>query len=80
MRKISQQSARRYKKELEALQQQYASQRTHWVRDYPGGQHVGTLNVAHDWFYGALEMARKLGHPIVVVPKENKELRFYVVQ
>ena len=77
--KISQREARRLKKRVEELERIREQERERWVRDYPGGVHMGSLPREKDWLWGSLNAAQLLGHPIVVTTQENGELRFYAV-
>lgn len=78
--KISQREARRLKNRVVELEQLQAQQRSIWVRDYPRGVHLGSLNLDRDWFMGRIEAARMLGHPIVAIQNEaGTQIRFYAV-
>ena len=76
--KISQREARRLRKRVDELETQRRQERSSWARDYPGGQHLGSLTLKADWFRGRLEAAQLLKHPIVV-RQSGAECMFYAL-
>ncbi len=77
--KISQREARRLQKRIIELEAVIDQQRGSWNNEWPGGVHVDTVKV-NDIEYGIANTARKLGHAVVVVPREaqNKTHEFLV--
>ena len=78
MKTISQTEARRLRKRVVELERTLSLQRCSWVREYPGGIHLGTITRVRDWLNGRIEGARLLKHAVVVVDEENK-LKFYAI-
>ena len=77
--KISQREARRLKKRVEELEQQRRQERMACTRNYPGGQHLGSLTLGADLFRGRLEGAQLLQHPLVVV-LDGAQCKFYALK
>lgn len=73
-KRISQREAMRLKKLVKELES-----RLHGLQsDYPNGTFVAQIEVPA-WTHGALTMARRLGHSIVVVEKDKLTVVFRAI-
>ena len=78
--KISQREARRLAKRVAALEGMIARQRSRWLPEYPGGVHIGNINMAErGWLLGRIEGARMLQHAVVVTSNDTNELMLYAL-
>lgn len=73
MAKISQREARNLKKRVAELEAKFRDQLNNWSGEWPGGAHIGTIEVTAAHFNIA-KTARALGHAVVVVPVEFPKL------
>lgn len=70
---ISQREAHRLQKRVSELQDIVERQRRHWVKDYPGGVHLGTIAMEErGYLVGRIEAARMLGHAVVLTSQNTK--------
>lgn len=76
MPKISQREARRLQKRVAQLESELSNQRHVWACDWPGGVHIASQDSVNGTA-GIVRTARKLGHAVVVVARDNGELLFY---
>jgi hypothetical protein len=53
-------------------------ERAAYGRAYPGGTHLGDWKIEQDWFWGTLNAAQILKHPLVV-KVEGAALKFYAL-
>jgi len=75
--KISQREARRLRKRVIELEQQFWRMRNRWATDFgPGWVNIETLTLS-DASYAKLSTARKLDHAVVVVMGDNNRALFY---
>ena len=77
--KISQREAARLKRRVLELLEQEGRRRQAWVRDYPGGTHLGTISMERGYLVGRIEAARMLGHAVVVTEQNDGQLRLYAL-
>lgn len=64
---------------MEQLEATLCQQRNAWSSDWPGGVNITTLSVP-DTAYTAIEVARKLGHAVVVVADPQQRIRFMAIK
>lgn len=78
--KISQREARRLKKRVAELEALREKERSSWVREYPGGVHLGSWTPA-EWLFASIKTARRLGFPVVVATHDTENnIHFYVAK
>lgn len=78
-KKISQNEARRLRKEHAALQRQRAQERSQWSREFVGGIHIATMHLARESKQGGkLELASQLGKALVA-KFEGDQVRIFAV-
>lgn len=75
---ISQREARRLRKRVEALQREIDTRRNAWASEYPGGVHLGTVELGDGSLKGAVYAARLLKHAVVVT-LDGTRARFYAL-
>lgn len=77
--KISQREAHRMRKELGALYERDAARERHWSSDWPGGIHIATSRPDSE-VQAAITTARKLGHAVIAVIRNDGECLYYASQ
>jgi len=77
--KISQREARRLRKRVDELEEVIRKQHMNWVRDWPGGVHIGTIDCTHKDYDTKVGVARKLGHAVVVTGHKSDALEMFAL-
>lgn len=77
---ISQREARALRAEVQTLRDQLERQRNKWVRDFPGGAHIASVNYASDREFvpAVIANSRLLGHAVVCTT-DGAQVRFYAL-
>jgi hypothetical protein len=79
--KISQREARQLRLRAQELEEQISKAHRHWLFDYPGGTHIGTLEMTNFLqTLGRVEGARICGHAIVCTTRGTSLLLYAVAQ
>lgn len=79
--KISQREALRLRKRVEELEDAIAKSRQHWCIDYPGGTHIGTMEMSGVLqTLGRIEGARICGRAVVCTTRGTALLLYAVPQ
>jgi hypothetical protein len=76
---ISQREARRLKKQVTLLKSELNRQRNAWIRDWPNGVNIASLDIPTD-SYTAIHTARKLSHAVVVTTDRANCINFYALK
>ena len=76
MIKISQREARRLHKRVGELEKLLADQKSYWLKQWPGGVHLGSISV-NETEWAIICTARKLGHACVIVPFSKGQIEIY---
>jgi single-strand DNA-binding protein len=77
--KISQRAARRLQKRVAELEGRLSGLRRAWIRDYPGGVHLGTVHVCVEQF-AAFHTASRLGFPLVATMPNSGAIELYAMK
>lgn len=81
MKKISQHVARTLQKKVVEIERVIDQQRSGWSADWPGGVNIDVVNIDKP-LYRSMHTARRLGHALVVIPRQNSgfyELQVYAL-
>jgi hypothetical protein len=76
--KIPQREARRLRERVRELEAERDKQRAAWTLDYPGGTHIATSKPA-DTVVASVRTARKLGHAVVVIERQDGDVNYYAL-
>lgn len=76
-RRISQREARGWRKRAIAAEHKLDIQANHWVKEWPNGVHIASERSVLAHTSSSIRTARKLGHAVVVVAREDGELIYY---
>jgi hypothetical protein len=74
--KISQRQARYYRKRAQELEGVLARQKQRWAREWTPGINIETIRLS-DASFAKIDVARKLGHAVIVSPGDANEILFY---
>jgi hypothetical protein len=75
--KISQRQARYYRKRTQDLEGVLARQKQRWATEWsPGWINIESIRLP-DASFARIDTARKLGHAVIAVPRDNNEILFY---
>jgi hypothetical protein len=78
--KISQREARRLRKLVNELESTELGRRRSWSQDWgPGWVQIESTTLTAVEF-AAVKTARKLGHAVIVVPKDGTDVSFFAVK
>lgn len=77
-KKITQTEAHALKRRVAELEKVLNNQRNAWVREWPEGVHLGSLQVS-DTLYATLMVARKLKHAVVITLVNRNYIDFHAL-
>lgn len=78
---ISQAEARRLKKRVAELEERIEQSRQHWRSDYPGGTHLGSLDMTNNLrLLGRVDGVRICGSAVVATVRDGCLLLYAVKQ
>lgn len=77
---ISQREARALRAEVQRLREHIEQQRNRWMRTFPGGTHIASINYANDREFtpAVIANSRLLGHAVVCTT-DGAQVRFYAL-